>query len=68
MVLILLFVSELLSHSDTLFPDQILQTVALFGGSSDDSGLILVPALRVHVVRFAVLVIAGLLVAAGRGC
>jgi hypothetical protein len=68
MVLVLFFVSELLTDSDTLIPDQILQTVALFSSSGDDSGLVLVLALRVHVVRFAVLVLAGLLGATvGRG-
>lgn len=67
MILILLFMPELLSHSDTLFPDQILQAIALLSSSSDDSSLVLVSALSVHVVRFAVLVVASLLVATGRG-
>lgn len=67
MVLVLFFVSELLTDGDTLIPDQILQAVALFSSSGDDSGLVLVLALRVHVVGLAVLVLAGLLRAAVRG-
>jgi hypothetical protein len=68
MVLVLFLVSELLTDGNTLIPDQILQAVALFSSSGDDPGLVLVLALRVHVVGLAVLVLASLLGAAvGRG-
>jgi len=67
MILVLLLMSKLLGHSNALFPDQILQAITFLGSSCDDSSLVLVSALSVHVVRLAVLVLAGLLVAAGRG-
>ena len=68
MVLVLFLVSELLTDGNTLIPDQILQAVAFFSSSGDDSGLVLVLALRVHIVGLAVLVLASLLGAAvGRG-
>jgi len=71
MVLILFLMSKLLTDSNALFSNQILHTITLFSSGSDDSSLVLVLAvvvLRVHVVRFTVLVFAGLLGAAIGGC
>lgn len=71
MVLILFLMSELLTDGDTLFSNQIFHTIALLGRSSDDSSLVLVLAvvvLRVHVVRFTVLVFTSLLGAAVGRC
>lgn len=68
MVFILLFMSELLADDDAFLSDQIFQTVTLFGNSGGDGpSLVLVLALRVHVVRFAVLVLASPFSRAG-GC
>lgn len=60
MILILLFVSELLTDDNAFLSDQILHAVALLGNSGGDgSSLVLVLALVVHVVGLAVLVLAG---------
>lgn len=59
MVLILLFMSKLLADNNAFLSDQIFQTITLFGNSScDGPSLVLVLARGVHMIRFAVLVIA----------
>lgn len=67
MVLILLLVSEFLTDDNALLSDQILHAVAFLSNGGDDSGLVLASALRVHVVGFAILVVASLLAGATVG-
>ena len=67
MILILLFMSELLTDNNAFLSNQILHAITLFGNiGGDGPSLVLVLALGVHVVRFAVVVFASSL-AGSRG-